>query len=363
MLLRPYILFGTALAVLFYWAGCTPKTPLPYQAPAYNNLYDSIPEAENNPLTVPGVELGRLLFYDPVLSANGKVSCATCHSPALAFSDGTPNGGLGITGKLNPRNTPAIINVAFTKGLFWDGGVSSPESFPFAPIQHPDEMGSKLPEVLKKLNQSAEYPQLFKEAFGEGPIISRNLAHALAQFMRALVSANSRYDRFIRREKGQKLTKYELQGYKLFNQNCSQCHSGELFTDNGYHNIGLPPRPNGLERELSETGRFRITHDSADLYKFKTPTLRNIVLTAPYMHDGRFKTLEQVLEQYRFHTVHSNTLDIQLHQPDGSVNMPLTDLDQQKIITFLHTLTDTTFITNSRFAPPVRFPGAAAKHE
>ncbi|MES2389609.1 MAG: cytochrome c peroxidase [Bacteroidota bacterium] len=339
--------------LLFSLACSGPGKPQAYKAPAYTNLYDSIPTSPDNPLTIEGVELGRILFYDPILSANGKVSCATCHNQQLAFSDGLPNGGLGISGKLNPRNAPALMNLAFSKGLFWDGGVKNPESFSFAPIQHPDEMGSNLKELITRLNCSANYPALFRNAFGSDSIDSQQLSRALAQFMRSMVSGNSRYDRFIRREKGNKLTKFELQGYFLFNQNCSQCHSGELFTDNDYHNIGLQTRNTGLERDLTETGRFRITLDSADFGKFKTPSLRNITLTSPYMHDGRFKTLEEVFNQYRFHTADSPLLDGQLRNRDGSVNMHLSDEEQSAIIAFLQTLTDSTFISNQNYAAPV----------
>lgn len=325
---------------------------MPYPLQTWKNLADSIPIAENNRPTLEGVALGRMLFYDPILSANNKVSCASCHAQNLAFSDGLPLGGKGITGKQGMRNSPAIINVAWMPGLFWDGGVTGAESFAYAPIQHPDEMGSNLKQVVAELQASPNYPSQFKAAFGSDTINTQMVAHALAQFMRTMVSGNSRYDRFIRREKGQKLSKYELQGYRLFNMNCSQCHSGELFTDNAFHNIGLPLKEGSKKWDESNLGRFRITHDTADWGKYKTPTLRNITLTAPYMHDGRFKTLEEVMFQYRFQTANYPNLDIQLQNKNGKPGLLMDNEEQAQILAFLKCLTDTSFIQNKNFGPP-----------
>ncbi|SDJ75225.1 cytochrome c peroxidase [Catalinimonas alkaloidigena] len=301
-----------------------------------------VPAPANNPSTPEGIALGKKLFFDPILSANGQVSCATCHQPNRAFSDGQPLSTLGITHRPLSRHTPALINVAWMPALFWDGGARNPESLVFGPLTHVDEMGTDLRHLVQTLQDHPTYPAAFQRAFGSDSITSATVARALAQFTRTLVFADSRYDRWQRQEAGGELTAAEQRGRHLFEQRCAGCHTPGLFTDNRYHN-------NGLDRDFADTreeglrqGRYRITFDSADLGRYKTPTLRNVAQTAPYMHDGRLATLDDVLAHYRFGVQPSPTLDALLQQPDGPPGIGLTDEETADLKAFLLTLTEIT---------------------
>jgi len=314
------------------------------------NLADVIPSPERNPLTAEGIELGRRLFYEPLLSANNEVACATCHIQQFAFSDGMAKSSAGVSGQPLLRNTPALINLAWMEGYFWDGGGYDLESQAFAPIEHVDEMAQDLNALMTELAAHPEYPVLFDTAFEDGLTLP-NVVRALAQFERTLISANSRYDRFVRGEDSAALTSTELQGKTLFQDKCGGCHASNFFTDQSYRNNGLDTVfPDDHERLA--WGRARITDDLADLGKYKVPTLRNITLTAPYMHDGRFETLTEVLEHYRAGVQDSQTLDEALRRDDGSFGIAMTDEDALLIRAFLETLTDDSFITNPVFASP-----------
>jgi cytochrome c peroxidase len=224
----------------------------------------------------------------------------------------------------------------------WDGGVNNVENQPINPIQNPVEMGEALPHVLSKLSSDATYRAMFKDAFGDETINSQRLFKALAQFMIAMVSYNSRYDKYIRGEAGGTLTGQELNGLSLFRSKCESCHKEPLFSDYSFHNNGLSPDPN-----LKDSGRMHITGNPADLYKFKVPSLRNVELSRPYMHDGRFNTLDAAVEHYRTDIYHSPTLDTLLTN-----GISMSDQDKQDIISFLLTLTDTTYVHDSRFSDP-----------
>lgn len=315
------------------------------------NLANAVPYPERNPFTVEGVELGRMLFYDPIVSANNQVSCASCHQQDKAFSDAEALSMAGVSGNALHRHAPALINVAWMNGLFWDGGAKDLESLAFGPITHPDEMGQDLKALTIKLQQHPKYPGLFRLAFGSDSITSASIARALAQFQRTLISANSRYDKYVRQEAGVSLSTPELQGLVLFQQHCASCHTSDFFTDQAYHN-------NGLDHEFSEEfeelafGRGRITRQQQDIGKYKTPTLRNIALTAPYMHDGRFATLDDVLEHYRSGVMAAPSLAPELKQPNGQLGIPITKEEKEKIILFLNTLTDQDFVQNKAFSNP-----------
>lgn len=318
---------------------------VPANFPAFQNDPD-------NPLTEEGVALGRLLFYDTRLSGSNRLSCASCHHQELAFSDGVALSNIGESGQTLPRHAPALINPAWAKsGLFWDGGSTNLESQAFGPLTSADEMHQNLSALEDELKAVPDYVKRFKQAFGTD-VNSAGVVKALAQFQRTLISGNSRYDRFIRKESGSTLTDQEIRGMKLVDARCRSCHSGELFTDDGYHN-------NGIDSDFSNTsldglyqGRFRITYNPLDLGKFKTPTLRNIALTAPYMHDGRIKTLAEVLEHYHNGIQVSPTTDVLLFQNNGQVGIPLSPQDKSDIIIFLNTLTDEDFIRNIKFSKP-----------
>lgn len=318
-----------------------PAWSRPESVPA--NLGSSIPTPARNPLTAAGVELGRRLFFDPRLSGDNTISCATCHDPTRAFTDGR-RFSVGASSTELRRNTPSLTNLAWTgsqastAGLFWDGGAKNLESQVFAPLTGADEMAQDPGELMAELAADPDYPALFAAAFKDGLTLS-NLARALAQYQRTLIAASSRYDRWARGEPDGQLSDRELRGLSLFRRDCAGCHVPDFFTDHGYHNNGLDMVfPDDHERIA--WGRARITHDLRDLGSYKTPSLRNVAVTAPYMHDGRLATLEQVLEHYRSGVESSPSLDRRLIGPDGALGIPLDDGEAAAIIAFLRTLTD-----------------------
>ncbi|MDH4462131.1 MAG: cytochrome c peroxidase [Flectobacillus sp.] len=327
----------------------------------------NFPKAEydltSNPVTKEGFELGRSLFYDGILSRDGTISCGECHRQDFAFTHHLHDLSHGIDGKIGLRNTPTLQNLAWGKTFGWDGGVVGLDFFAIAPIENPVEMDETTANVLDKLRKTDKYPTMFKNAFGTTEITSVRFLKALSQFMLSLVSANSRYDKYIRKEEGGTLTETELAGLSAFKQKCASCHVGELFTDETYRNNGLPPTDrqqvvykvvNGvttatLER-VYDDGRMRITELAADKNKFKVPTLRNIEASRPYMHDGRFTTLEQVLDHYSSTVTETANLDPSLKK-NGVLGIPLTSTEKTQIIAFLKTLTDRDFLADKRFAP------------
>ena len=322
--------------------------PGPFVFNLPSNLSGTLPVPVRNPVTKEGVSLGEMLFYDPVLSGNNQLSCATCHQPARAFTDGLALSERGISGKSLHRNVPSLANLAWHNGLFWDGGASDLESLVFGPLTHADEMGQDLHALVQELNEKAVYRDMFKKAFGNDTIYSALVARALAQYLRTLISANSRYDQFIRNEPDANFSTIELKGMKIFDQKCGSCHQfgtgkNDFFTDHQYHNNGLDSTFSSSLEGIFQA-RFRITRDSADMGKFKTPSLRNVALTAPYMHDGRFATLEEVLDHYDHKMIYSTTLDSVFQKENNSVGISLTKDKKEAIIAFLHTLTDTAFV-------------------
>ncbi len=300
---------------------------------------------ERNPLTEQGIELGRMLFYDPILSANGSVSCATCHNPQVAFTDGMPRTRMGVSHNRLDRHSPAIFNLAWHTEFFWDGGANDLESQAFGPLQHPDEMAADIVAVIEKMNEENEYPKMFKMAFGTDTITSAGIVRALAQFQRTIISADSKYDRYI--AGGEELSSLELKGLELFNQHCETCHQPPLFTDLGYHNNGLNINFSA-DKEGIFQGRFRISLDSADIGSFKTPSLRNVAFTAPYMHDGRMRSLDRVLDFYAGDIKWSPTLSERI-PPEG---FGFDDEEKAALKAFLLSLTDKDFVKNPKYAKP-----------
>jgi cytochrome c peroxidase len=336
---------------IYVSAGCTKQEvepePAGYVLPVPENFPKPIFDT-GNPMTHEGIALGRRLFYDVRLSANNRVSCASCHEQKLAFSDGVSFSKAGVAGTPLLRHSPALINMAWANnGLFWDGGSTNLESQVFGPLTAHDEMSQDLYELIDELNAVPDYVSRFEAAFDDGLTI-QNVAKSLAQFQRTLISADSKYDKFKLKKAGGTLSDMEQRGLELVKQKCQTCHSGELFTDNDYHNNGLDYDFSNTEHEGLYLGRYRISYDLADLGKYKTPTLRNAELTAPYIHDGRFETLEQVVEHYSSGISESNTLDARL--PAGG--MQLTDDDKKAIVSFLKTLTDYSFINDPNLRKP-----------
>ncbi len=312
-----------------------------FEIPA--NFPKPVYDFSKNPITNDGFELGKALFYDGNLSRDGTISCAECHSQPSAFTHHGHDLSHGIDNKIGMRNAPPVQNMAFQKEFFWDGGVFDLDLFPIAPIENPVEMDEKLGNVLEKLRKQEKYTTLFQKAYGSKEITTERFLKALSQFMLSLVSANSRYDKYIRNEAGGTLTPDELAGLEIFKQKCASCHSGELFTDQSYRNNGLPVY------NKEDTGRQRITAAKDDSYKFKVPSLRNIGVTAPYMHDGRFYSLDAVLNHYSDGVIESGTLDGLLKNGEA-LGIALSKDEKTKLIAFLKTLTDDEFLKNKKFA-------------
>lgn len=292
--------------------------------------------------TQKGFELGRKLFYDGRLSADNTISCSFCHEQATAFTHHGHQLSHGINNLEGIRNAPAVQNMAFQSEYFYDGASNSIEMLSIAPIHNPVEMNETLEDIVAKLKQDKEYVKLFKQAFKDQQVSSGNVLKALAQFMTMMVSANSRYDKYVRNEGGV-LSQQELLGMQLFQQKCASCHKTDLFTDSAFRNNGLPPNPN-----LNDKGREVVTGFETDRYKFKVPSLRNVALTAPYMHDGRFGSLESVLNHYSNGVRQNETLDPILNQ-NGTLGISITQEEKDAIIAFLKTLTDEEYINNPLF--------------
>lgn len=291
-------------------------------------------------------ELGRMLFYDARLSSDGTVSCGSCHQSFAAFAHAGHRLSHGVAGQLGARNAPALQNLRWRQNFLADGGVLGLELQALAPLTDKVEMNLPLAEVLAKLNADAAYRQRFTAIYGPGTIDTPQFLRALAQFTAALTSANSRYDHYVRHEAGGTLTSPELSGRALFQAKCASCHATDLFTDESFRN-------NGLDRTFPrDSGRAHITARPADAGRFKVPSLRNVARTAPYMHDGRFATLEQVLAHYAHGVVPSRTLDPLLRQPSRQLGIPLSAREQADLLAFLHTLTDNDFLTDRRLLPP-----------
>ncbi|APZ45641.1 cytochrome-c peroxidase [Polaribacter reichenbachii] len=301
----------------------------------------------NNPLTEEGVALGKKLFFDKILSGDETQSCASCHNPQKAFTDGLQFSA-GIDGFLGTRNAMPLFNLAwnFDELFTWDGQEFGIENQALEPVSNPIEMHSDWKNVAQKLQNSSEYVTLFNQAFGTSKIDSTMVVKAIAQFERTLISANSKFDRFLLGEAT--LTEEEQNGFDVFMDeargDCFHCHGSNnnpLWTDNQFHN-------NGLDATFSDLGLGVVTGDPADNGKFKTPSIRNLTFTAPYMHDGRFATLEEVINHYSEGLQPSATIDPLMKKVnEGGVH--LTTQDKTNLKAFLLTLTDTEFITNPAF--------------
>lgn len=323
--------------------GPAPADPVPgttqpanFPAPLYG------PDA--NPPSAAAFALGRSLFYDPRLSRDGAVSCGSCHQQFVAFAHADHDLSHGVDDRLGTRNAPALQNLRWKPDFFWDGGPKHLETMPLAPLTNPVEMDETLDNVLRKLNADASYVRRFAQVYGRQPIDSYQLLRALAQFTAALTSATSRYDHYVRGEGGASLSSAEQRGRTLVRQKCATCHATDLFTDESFRN-------NGLDRSFAaDSGRAGITSRASDVGRFKVPSLRNVALTAPYMHDGRFATLPDVLAHYDHGVVPSATLDPVLRSAAGPLGIPLTAAEQADILAFLRTLTDEEFIHDRRLA-------------
>ena len=294
----------------------------------------------NNTITPEKFVLGRKLFYDPILSKDSSTSCASCHQRIAAFAHIDHALSHGINGLIGKRNVMPLQNLIWKDAYMWDGGVNNLEVQPINPITNAVEMNETLSNVVNKLKHNKVYAEEFKKAFNDTIINSERLLKTLAQFTGLMISSNSRYDKFV--EGTIQLTETEMNGLKIFKTKCANCHKGTLFTDNNYRNNGIKP-----DTSLKDKGRETITGNQEDNNKFQVPSLRNIEMTYPYMHDGRFRNLQQVLNHY------SNPKDFDKNY-DLSLNKigVLSEQEKVEVIAFLKTLTDKVFLYDRRFADP-----------
>lgn len=328
-------------------------TGQPYPFPELK-LFPEMPRATDNTVTIAGTDLGRHLFYDPILSADSNMSCGSCHRQEAAFSDGPMRFSTGFKGAVMSRNTMPLFNLAWYPALFWDGRGGSIEEQVFHPVRTHTEMNLQWNVAVERISKSRFYQSKFRAAFGHEKIDSVLIAKAIAQFERTLLSYNSKYDSVLRKEAY--FTKAELKGFELMNDmsmaDCLHCHSTDadpMGTKLGFSNNGLDSITDA--DHYADKGRGGVTGDINDNGKFRIPSLRNIALTAPYMHDGRFKTLKEVLDFYSEGVHAGANVDSKMgHANRGGVH--LTEDEKYFIISFLATLTDSVFVKEKAFSNP-----------
>lgn len=305
------------------------EAPSYFPAKVYNPTFDS-----------KKFELGRKLFYDPILSEGNTISCADCHQQFAGFAHLDHKVSHGIDNKNGTRNSPAMSNLAWSPTFMWDGGINHLEVLPLAPITNPVEMNLPIADAIAKLNASSTYKELFRDAFGTTTITDYHLFKSLGMFMGNMVSANSKYDQY-RKGDINALSDDEKAGMNLFNNKCASCHIPPLFTSYGYEN-------NGLDSEFSkDQGRAHITQLAEDMGKFRVPSLRNVALSRPYMHDGRLETLEEVIDHYSTGIKQSATLSPLLQN-----SVPLSADEKNKLVLFLKALTDNEYVNNPLYGRP-----------
>lgn len=326
--------------------------PTPYTLQLPPNLSSNgFTNVSYNPLTVEGIRLGKKLFFEKMLSLDTTQSCGSCHAQSLAFTDHNKQFSVGVLGQEGNRNAMPLFNLNWQDHFFWDGRATSLEDQALQPVPNPIEMHLQWEEAVCRLNNNANYRWLTYKAFGAKEITKEHAANAIAQFEKTLISGTSKFDLASTPGTGIELTDEEYLGYSLFfteNGDCFHCHGGpdNLFTDRQFHNNGLdaivPPN------DFKDKGLGQVTNNPANMGLFKTPSLRNVAVTAPYMHDGRFQTLEQVIDHYSEHIQNSPTLSpiILAKFPTG---LHLTPEQKSAILAFLNTLTDTTFLNNPAF--------------
>lgn len=350
------ILFFLPLILLF--SSCTKdKTFTPYEISRPSHFPEMLIPADN-PMTYEGIELGKKLFYDSRLSLDNSISCSSCHDQQYAFSD-PKQFSLGVNGAVGERNSMALINLGYQNFFFWDGRAKTLEEQILGPVPNPIEMHLEWDDAVKRIKDVKEYRELFNQGFQTKNITKELVAKAIAQFLRTLISANSKFDVMYKKENGlvlsaneeiiwNEVTNEEKAGYDLFKSlngaDCFHCHNGPMMQVQKYSN-------NGLDSNPTDIGREKISSSSADRGKFKVPTLRNIALTAPYMHDGRFATLDEVIEHYSSGIHASPTIDPLIEYAfQGGVQL---DAEEKALLkAFLNTLTDYEFVNNPKFKKP-----------
>lgn len=315
-----------------------------------NNLAQVVPQGwpqpkymfEENLITEDKFILGRFLFYETLLSKDNTVSCGSCHQNFVAFANADHDVSHGIEQRRGIRNSPGIFNLAWHPYFMHDGGANHIEMQPLAPITNTLEMAENINSVIAKLQATQKYRELFKKAYGDEIVNSQRILKTMAQFMGLIGSSNSKYDYYKRKERNVTFSEEELRGYDLFRSHCNSCHTEPLFSDFAFRNNGLAEDP-----QYKDSGRAHITGLPEDRYRFKTPSLRNVALTYPYMHDGRFATLEECLDHYTSDSKNTVNLDPLLIKP-----LALSEQDKKDLIAFLNTLTDHTIAADKRFSDP-----------
>lgn len=344
MTLRWTIRISTLLLLgSFIIYACSKKDTAPATTPLSFTVPEGFPspvyDFSTNPLTEEGFQLGKKLFYDGKLSKDGNFPCASCHQQFAGFATFDHDLSHGFNNQFTTRNAPGIFNMAWQKELHWDGGVNNLEVQPLSPITAPNEMAEDIATVVKKLEADSTYPEMFRKAFGDRSINSQRILKAIAQFVGTIVSDDSKYDRV--RKGTASFTDAEAMGYSIFKaKKCTSCHVEPLLTDNSYRNIGMALNPT-----INDLGRMRITGKSTDSLKFKVPSLRNVMLTFPYGHDGRFYSVKNVLDHYSDGVIKSATTDSLVAN-----KIALTALDKFYLTQFFYTLTDSTLLKNKRFS-------------
>lgn len=320
----------------------------PFTLTVPSNLPSPIIPADNA-LTSEGIALGKALFFEKMMSKDGTISCGSCHAQENAFTDAGKVFSEGIEGKVGDRNSMPIFNMFYhTKGFFWDGRAKLLRDQSLGPIENPVEMDETLENVVMKLEATQEYRAMFYDAFGDSVVTSENMSLAMEQFMLTLVSGDSKFDKVERGEAT--FTESEQRGKELFftefeengetrGADCFHCHGSADFSNHEFMNNGLDS-----ESDFKDMGRAKFTERPTDNAKFKTPSLRNVEVSGPYMHDGRFETLEEVVEHYNSGIKTSPTLDVNIHGIKDGMN--LTDKEKQDLIAFLKTLTDEVYLNN-----------------
>lgn len=307
-----------------------------------SNFPETVYNFAENKVTKEGFELGRALFNEPRLSRNNTITCGSCHIQSSAFTQHGHDVSHGIDDRLGTRNSPPIMNLAWSKSFNWGGGVYDLDLQPIIPITTHEEMDENLENVYNKLRAMPKYTNMFKAAFGTDEINTSRFMKALSQFMLMCISSNSKYDKVMRKENNASFTTEELEGYTIFKEKCGSCHTEPLFTDGSFRNNGLGISP------VNDKGLYAATLAETDKYKFKVPSLRNLRYTAPFMHDGRFLSLNGVLEHYNSEVVATQNLDPLLK--GNKLGIALNATEKTKIIAFLNTLNDEDFINNKLLA-------------
>ena len=333
MIRKSYSFFIFTLLIVFA-LGFTlpPKRKIVWPEKVYNE--------KNNPSSNEKKELGRMLFYDPILSSDETVSCSSCHLSYTAFAHTDHNVSHGVFDRVGKRNAPALFNLAWKKNFMWDGAVHNLDAQAMAPIENKLEMNESLVHVVSKLNERKFYREQFFKAWGDSVVTGERVLKSISQFMLSLESKNSKYDQVLKGE--MKFTEQEKNGYVLFQKNCNACHTEPLFTNDEFKCNGIP-----LDASLNDFGRGAVTTFRQDRLTFKVPSLRNVEMSFPYMHDGRFKTLQQVLNHYTSLTGNEENISPPLNH---SVN--LSSNEKQDLIAFLLTLTDHEFLTRKDYQFP-----------